>query len=150
MNLDTGTADGQQFVTVMVAGSLIGLPILDVQDIVVPDRLARVPRAPAAVAGLMNLRGRIVTAIDLRTLLGLPPAPAGRKRYGVTVTEGQDTYNLLVDGVGDVVVPDPDTFEPCPQTLDPRWRKVAEGVFRLPGKLMVTLDVRRVVAAAAG
>lgn len=129
---------GGDFVTVRLGDQLLGLPVLRVHDVIKLKALTRVPGAPAMVAGVMNLRGRIVTVIDMRARLGLPP---GTDRPMCTVIEhGGQSYALVVDAVGDVVsVPD-DSREGIPATLSPAWRAVAAGVYRLD-ELMVAIDI---------
>jgi len=135
----------RQFVTMTVAGQSFGLPILEVHDIVVPEKITRVPLAPREVAGLINLRGKIVTAIDMREVLRVPPATGGQKRVGVTVSHRGETYTLLVDAVGEVIELGAELFEANPPTLDSRWRQLAEGVFRLEHGLLVVLRVDRIM-----
>jgi purine-binding chemotaxis protein CheW len=136
----------QQFVTMTVAGKLLGLPILEVHDIVVPERITPVPLASNEVAGLINLRGKIVTAIDMRRVLHAPPADeAGAKRVGVTIGYRGETYTLLVDAVGEVVELDSGDFESNPPTLDPRWKHLSNGVFRMKEGLLVVLNTDRVM-----
>jgi purine-binding chemotaxis protein CheW len=134
------------YVTFTVADQLFGIPVLKVQDILVPDKIAPVPLAPPEVRGSINLRGRIVTVIDVRTRLGLPD-PAGEKvrGMGVTVENGHDLYTLLVDSVGDVIGLATDLYEPNPSTLDQSWMEFAEGVFRLQGRLMVVLNTEHLL-----
>lgn len=141
------------YVTFTVAGQLFGIPVLKVQDILVPDKIAHVPLAPPEVRGSINLRGRIVTVIDVRTRLGLPLKDGETVRdMGVTVENGHDLYTLLVDSVGDVISLASDLYEPNPSTLDQSWMEFADGVFRLEGHLMVVLntehllDLRRRIA----
>lgn len=136
----------RQFVTMTVAGQQFGLPILDVHDIVVPEKVTRVPLSPTEVAGLINLRGKIVTAIDMREVLRVPPLTGDRKRVGVTVSHRGETFTLLVDAVGEVIELDNAQFEANPPTLDSRWRHLADGVFRLDQGLLVVLKVDRIMA----
>ncbi len=143
------TAQRRQFVTMTVAGQLFGLPILDVQDIVVPERITRVPLGPPEVAGLINLRGKIVTAIDMRDVLRVGKAEAVVRRVGVTVSWKSETYTLLVDAVGEVVELAAEDDEAPPPTLDSRWRHLANGVVRLPVGLLVILNADRILAMAA-
>lgn len=143
---DVRQDERQQFVTMTVAGKLLGLPILEVHDIVVPERITPVPLASPEVAGLINLRGRIVTAIDMRRVLHVPAADGGEgRRVGVTISYRGETYTLLVDSVGEVVELDADGFESNPPTLDPRWRHLSDGVFRLKDGLLVVLNADRVM-----
>jgi len=140
-----GTAAGQEFVTLTVANQLCGIPVLAVRDILGAQRVTRVPLSPPEVAGSLNLRGRIVTAIDLRRRLGLPEPEAGAKAMSVVVETMGEFYSLLVDQVGEVLAFGGEGREANPSTLDPRWRAVSLGVYRLQGKLMVVLDVDRLL-----
>src|SRR5437588_5784145 len=92
-----------EYVTVMLDGQLFGLPILRVQDVFMPDRMTRVPLAPPEVAGVLNLRGRIVTAIDMRRRLGLPALDDGRARMAIGVECKGESYGLLIDVIGEVL-----------------------------------------------
>src|SRR6202047_1723451 len=132
MNRGTGAAvdvvgEGQEFVTVTAAGHLFGLPVLQVQEVLGPQRITRVPLAPPEVAGSLNLRGRIVTAIDLRTRLNLPRLPDGQKGMSVVVDYGGELYSVMVDAVGEVLSLRAENAERNPATLDPIWRDVSGG-----------------------
>jgi len=134
-----------EYVTIMIGEQLFGLPIARVQDVFMPERLTRVPLASSEVAGVLNLRGRIVTAIDMRARLGLPKADAQRPAMAVGVDLRGESYGLLIDSIGEVMkLPDADR-ETNPVNLDPRLAKMASGVHRLDGQLMVVLDVDRVL-----
>jgi len=134
------------FVTFMVADHFFGVPVTNVQDILTPETIARVPLGPPEVRGLINLRGRIVTVIDMRVRLSLP-AQRTVENPGkcVTVEREGEFYTLLVDGVGDVVTLEDDCREDNPATLDPLWRDLANGVFRAGDRLLVSLDVERLI-----
>ncbi len=140
----TGAENGD-FVSVVIGGQLFGIPVLQVQDVLMPQRITRVPLAPPEVAGSLNLRGRIVTAIDIRTRLGLKASEDAKKRMNVVVDHGGELYSLMVDQVGEVLSLDAATYEANPPTLDPRWREVSAGIFRLDGQLLVVLDVARLL-----
>jgi purine-binding chemotaxis protein CheW len=133
------------FVTVVTAGQLFGLRLERVRDVFVPRGLSKVPLAPAEVAGLLNLRGRIVTAIDLRLRLGLPPREDGGTPVAVGIEERGELYGLIVDRVGDVLRLKPSSYEANPVNLDPRWAQLCTGVYRLDHDLMVVLDVDKVL-----
>lgn len=133
------------FVTVVAAGQLFGLRLERVRDVFVPRGLSQVPLAPPEVAGLLNLRGRIVTAIDLRRRLGLPPRADGAAPVAVGIEERGDLYGLIVDQVGDVLRLKRSSFEANPVNLDMRWSLVCAGVHRLEHDLMVVLDVDKVL-----
>jgi purine-binding chemotaxis protein CheW len=133
------------FVTVVTGGQLFGLRLDRVRDVFVPRGISQVPLAPPEVAGLLNLRGRIVTAIDLRRRLGLPPRSDGGAPVAVGIEERGELYGLIVDRVGDVLWLKRSSYEVNPVNLDPRWTKVCAGVHRLEHGLMVVLDVDKVL-----
>src|SRR5499427_1445729 len=92
-----------EYVTATIGGQLFGLPISGVQDVFVPERLTRVPLAAPEIAGMLNLRGRIVTAIDMRGRLGLPPLEGGHPRMAVGIESKGESYGLLIDAIGEVL-----------------------------------------------
>ncbi|HEY0220289.1 MAG TPA: chemotaxis protein CheW [Afipia sp.] len=141
-NVDTGVTE---YVTAMIGGQLFGMPISRVQDVFMPERMTRVPLASDDVAGVLNLRGRIVTAIDMRARLGLPKSDEGRPPMAVGVDRRGESYGLLIDSIGEVLKLADDSREMNPVNLDPRMAKVAGGVHRLEGQLLVVLDVDRVL-----
>lgn len=132
--------EAREFVTIYVGSQLCGIPVLKVQDVLGPQKITPVPLAPHEVAGLLNLRGRIVTAIDLRRRLGLEPRPANEKGMSVVVEQKGELYSLMVDSVGEVLRLPATSFERNPATLDPLWRKFSEGVYRLKDGLLVVLN----------
>ena len=138
-----------EYVTAMVGGQRFGLPILRVQDVFVPERLTRVPLAPADVAGLINLRGRIVTLIDLRRRLGLEAAPVSDEPVMAIGIEWRgESYGLLVDSVGEVLKLDDSRREANPVNLDARLADLSVGIHRLEDQLLVLIDVDRVLGLA--
>jgi purine-binding chemotaxis protein CheW len=134
-----------EYVTTMIGGQLFGLPISRVQDVFMPERLTRVPLASAEVAGVLNLRGRIVTAIDMRARLGLPKRDDGAQSMAVGVDLRGESYGLLIDSIGEVLKLADDGCEVNPVNMDPRMAKMSAGVHRLDGHLMVVLDVDRIL-----
>jgi purine-binding chemotaxis protein CheW len=138
-----------EYVTVMLDGQLFGLPIARVQDVFMPDRLTRVPLAAPEIAGVLNLRGRIVTAVDLRLRLRMPPRNDGRPPMAVGIELKGESYGLLIDAVGEVMKLANSTREANPVNLDARLAGVSAGVHRLEGQLMVILDVDRVLDMTA-
>jgi purine-binding chemotaxis protein CheW len=138
-----------EYVTATIGGQLFGLPISRVQDVFVPERLARVPLAPQEVAGLLNLRGRIVTAIDLRHRLGLPAYDGGETRMAIGIECKGESYGLLIDGIGEVLKFPVATREDNPTNLDPRVARVSGGLHRLEGSLMLVLDIDRALEVGA-
>ena len=137
-----------EYVTVMIGGQLFGLPIARVQDVFMPERLTRVPLAGPEIAGVLNLRGRIVTAIDMRRRLGLPPSTHTRRAMAVGIDLSTESYGLMIDNVGEVLKLDDAKREPNPVNLDVRLARVSGGVHRLDAQLMVILDVDRVLDLA--
>jgi purine-binding chemotaxis protein CheW len=107
-----------------------------------------VPLAPAEVAGVLNLRGRIVTLIEMRQCLGLAARPAGEPFMAIGVELRGESYGLLIDSVGEVLRLDEASHEPNPINLDPRLARVSAGVHRLENQLLVVVDVERVLDAA--
>jgi purine-binding chemotaxis protein CheW len=141
---------GIDYVTARVGGQLFGLPIGRVQDVFVPDALTRVPLAAPEVAGLLNLRGRILTVVDLRRRLGLDaaaPDPAGvpRPRAAIGIEHGGESYGLLIDEIGEVMTLPAAGREENPINMDRRLALAAAGVHRLDGRILVVLDVDRVL-----
>ena len=134
-----------EYVTTTIGGQLFGLPISRVQDVFMPERLTRVPLASNDVAGVLNLRGRIVTAIDMRARLGLPKEDTDRPPMAVGVELRGESYGLLIDSIGEVLKLADEGREVNPVNLDPRMAKMSAGVHRLDGQLMVVLDVDRVL-----
>ena len=145
-----GACDEQVFVTLTVAGQLCGIPVLCVRDILGEQVITRIPLAPPEVAGSLNLRGRIVTAIDLRRRLNLPPAAVGAPRMSVVTDLGGELYALLVDEVSEVMSLKSDAFEASPPTLPPEWVRFSAGVYRLDGQLLAVLDPGRLLALTPG
>ena len=122
-----------EYVTTMIGGQLFGLPISRVQDVFMPERLTRVPLASRDVAGVLNLRGRIVTAIDMRARLGLPKEETDRPPMAVGVELRGESYGLLIDSIGEVLKLPDEGREVNPVNLDPRMATMSAGVHRLDG-----------------
>ncbi len=137
--------DTQDYVTMYIEGQMFGIPVLTVQDVLAPQKITRIPLAPPEVAGSLNLRGRIVTAIDVRKRLRLKSREDQRKGMSVVVDMGGELYSLMVDSVGEVLSLPSSGFERNPPTLDPLWREFSAGIYRLDGKLLVVLDVPRLL-----
>lgn len=141
------TNESIQYVTVVIGGQLFGLPISQVHDVFVPESVTQVPLAPPEVAGVLNLRGRIVTAIAMRRRLSLEPMQGDHPMMAVGIEYKGESYGLVIDTVGEVLTLRADSKEPNPTNLDQRWAEISAGVHRLDGKLMVILDVDRLLGA---
>ena len=141
-------ASSQQFCTFLLDGHVFGTPVSQVQEVIQYQEMTRVPLAPDAVGGIINLRGQIVSAIDLRCRLGLPPRPQGQLPINIVVRAHEGPVSLLVDEIGDVIEVDENTLESPPVTLRGFAREVLQGVYKLSGCLLLALDIDRVVDLA--
>ena len=135
------------FVTFQLEDQLLGIPVVLIQEVLMGEQILPVPLSPREVKGFLNLRGQIVTAVDLRALLGLPDRAQGDSFMNVVVAHGDELFSLLVDRVGDVVEAGDSAFEPTPSTLDPIWKRCCSGVIRLERGLLVILDVDLVLGS---
>ncbi len=127
----------------------LGIEVSQVQEVIRYQRMTLVPLAPNVIRGLMNLRGQIVTALDLRKRLGIPDADGGVQATNVVVRRSDGAVSLLVDRIGDVIDTDIDAFEPPPETLQGVPRELIRGVFKLKDRLLLILDTDRVIDQAA-
>ena len=134
-----------QFVSFLVDGQLLGVPVNSVQEVLNPQLITPTPKAKAEIAGLLNLRGQIVTAVDLRKRLNLPPLEDGRQSMNVVVHYNDESYSLLVDEVGDVINVSGETLQPPPRTLDAQWKNITSGVYRLEQQLFVIVNVSQLL-----
>lgn len=140
------SGDMEEYVTVMVAEQMFGLPIDRVHDVFIASSLTAVPLAQREIAGLLNLRGKVVTAVDLRRRLGLPDRTNDGDEMAVGLEHSGESYGLLVDSVGEVMKLSSDSHEPAPVHMDPRWVRLSNGVHRLEDRLLIILDVDAVLA----
>lgn len=138
------SSGGHDFVTATVGGQLCGIPIDRVREVMATPAIASIPLAPPEIAGSLNLRGRIVTAIDLRRRIGLE-AVSGRNQPSIVVEDDDALYSLIVDAVGEVLSLPGEDRQSLPAALSPRLRDVAHAVFRLRDGLLVILDVPAVI-----
>jgi purine-binding chemotaxis protein CheW len=147
-----------EYVTFVTAGQLFGLPIERVQDVFKPANITRVPLAASEIAGVLNLRGRIVTAIHLSARLDLSggkastpkaSAPKASAPMAIGIEFQSESFGLLVDSVGEVLKLADGDREPNPINLDRSLARVSTGVFRLDGQLLVVLDVDRLLDLGA-
>ncbi|MBL6933269.1 MAG: chemotaxis protein CheW [Rhodospirillales bacterium] len=133
------------FVTMSVGDQIFGIPVGVTRDILVPNKIYHIPLTRDEVAGSVNLRGRIVTVIDMRARLRLGRT-ANKDQKGhrcVTVEYKGELYSLLIDGIGDIMELSTALFEPLPTTLKQEWKDVCKGVYRLDNKILVILDIER-------
>jgi purine-binding chemotaxis protein CheW len=143
-------ADSHQYCTFYLDGQYFGLDVLKVQEIIRYQEMARVPLASPAVRGLINLRGQIVTAIDLRRRLELRDRPSDQLPLNVVVKTEDGAVSLLVDEIDDVLEVSEKLFERPPETLQGTARELILGAYKLPGRLLLILDVERAVQVTNG
>ena len=137
-------------VTMVSGGAHFGVPVMRVRDVLDTPAIYRVPLAPPEIVGSINLRGRIVTAIDLRRRLGHTPRAEGARCMCVIVEgAGFEPYALLVDEIGEVLAVDDATFEPNPITMAKEWTSVCDGLYRRADTLLLVLDIDAVLAIGA-
>ena len=133
----------QQFCTFFVEGIHFGIEVLKVQEVLKYHEMTLVPLAPPMVSGLINLRGQIVTALDLRLRLGLPPRPEDEQPMNVVIRSEDGAVSLLVDEIGDVLEATEDIFEQPPATLESMARDLIRGVYKLESGLLLILDTEK-------
>lgn len=138
-------SETEEYITFVIAKQLFGVPVLKVQDVLSPQRVTPIPLAPPEIAGSLNLRGRIVTAIDVRLRLGLSGRDKGDEGMSIVVEHDSELYSLMVDSVGEVLQLKASHFERNPPTLDQKFREYSDGIYRLDDKLLVVLDVNRLL-----
>ena len=133
----------RQFCTFHVGDLLLGIEVMQVQEVVRAQPMTRVPLAHHTVRGLLNLRGRIVTAFDLRERLGLPALEGSRVSMNVVIRTPEGVVSLLVDDIGDVLDAEAADYEDPPETLAPAARECIRGVYKLPDQLLLVLDTEQ-------
>lgn len=139
------SAASRQYSTFYLDGLYLGVEVLKVQELIRYQEMTPVPLAPSLIRGLINLRGQIVTAIDLRRRLEFPPLAGEQRPMNVVVRTDDGAVSLLVDEIGDVVEVDEATFEAPPETLTGLARDVTRGVYKLDGRLLVIIDIHRIL-----
>src|SRR5580698_8350709 len=137
-----------QFSTFFVGDMFFGVDVVNVQEVLRFQPMTRVPQAPEVIDGLINLRGQIVTAIDMRRRLGLPPRAGDQTPMNMVVRTGEGAVSLLVDEIGDVLDVDEATYERPPENLGLAARELIRGVYKLKDRLMLVLDAERTVDLA--
>jgi len=141
-------SDTQQFCTFYLDGHFFGVPVGDVQEVIRFQEMTAVPLVSDSIRGLINLRGQIVTAIDLRRCLGMAERVDGALPMNVVVRTDDGAVSLLVDEIGDVLEAEKDVFELPPGTLTGPVHSMIRGVYKLAGQLLLELDFARAIAAS--
>ena len=142
---DAAGNTSKQYSTFFVEGLFFGVEVLRVQEVIRYQEMTRVPLAPEVIEGLINLRGQIVTAIDMRQRLGLPCRPAGRTPLNMVVRSQDGVVSLLVDEIGDVVEVQNDTFELPPDNVRGVTRELITGVHKLKDRLLLVMDTEKAI-----
>jgi len=140
----------ERFSTFYVGDLFFGVDVLHVQEVLCFQPMTPVPKAPEVIEGLINLRGQIVTAIDMRRRLLLPPRAGNQEVMNIVVRTQDGVVSLLVDEIGDVLDMDADTYERPPENLDPGAKEFIRGVYKLRNQLLLVLDEERTVDLAVG
>lgn len=133
-------AETKQLCTFKLGDQAFGVDALTVQELIRHQTMTRVPQAPESVRGLINLRGQIVTALDLRTRLGMEPLGDDRQPMNVVIRSDDGAVSLLVDQIGDVIEVNDDCFEAPPDTLSGKAREFIRGAYKLADRLLLLLD----------
>tara|TARA_R110002096_G_scaffold435548_1_gene661374 strand:- start:28650 stop:29102 length:453 start_codon:yes stop_codon:yes gene_type:complete len=133
------------YVTIWLDGQMCGIPVLEVHDVLSRQVITKIPQAPSAVAGVLNLRGQIVTAINLRKRLSLSDREEDAEEMNIVVEYQNEPYSLIIDKVGDVLSLSEDAFERNPVTLESCWQGVSNGIYRLDEDLLVVLDIEKLL-----
>ena len=140
----------RQYLTIFLGKKVFGIPILQVQDVLSSQKLTPIPLAPKAVAGVLNLRGRIVTVINLRVRLQEEAFSGSSAEMSVVVEHEGALFSLIVDNVGEVLSLSDNDMEDLPVTLDRFWHEISSGVYQLDGHIMIILDINRVLDLGQG
>ena len=135
----------KQYCSFFVADLFFGVEVREVQEVIRYQEMTQVPLAPTEIGGLINLRGQIVTAVDMRRRLKMPDRQAGQFPMNVVVRSGDCAVSLLVDEIGDVLQPDQNDYESPPETLDGVARELIQGVYKLKDRLLLILDTEKAV-----
>lgn len=140
---DQSKEDTQEFMTVKIDDQLFGIAVYYVQDVLASQKITSIPLAPEQVIGSINLRGRIVMMVDLRTCLKLSSLPDRECRKSIVVERKGDLYSLLVDAVGDVLTLPLAELTDDPNNMPPAWHQISDGVFMLEGQILIILDIEK-------
>jgi purine-binding chemotaxis protein CheW len=140
----------QQFCTFFLDGHYFGVPVQQVQEVLRYQEMTEVPLVSSVVRGLINLRGQIITAVDLRRQLGMTDRPEKHKPMNVIMRTEEGAFSLLVDEIGDVIEVEENSFEPPPDTLQGIAKGMLRGVHKLPNQLLLILDSERTAKLSDG
>jgi len=137
----TPPTEDVQLVTMYAGGAYFGVPVTRVRDVLAATQIFPAPLAPGSILGSINLRGRIVTAIDLRMRLGMTPSDRDASKFVIVERTGGEAYALLVDEIGDVMQLPASLYEPNPITLSAKWTRICRGLYRQDDQMLIVLDI---------
>lgn len=146
--LDRRQGNNRMYATFFIDNHFFGVEVENVQEVFAAQGMTSVPLAPPIIAGLINLRGEIVTTIDLRIRLGFMQRPAGAEAMSVVIRTAEGPVNFLVDQIADVIEVQPGLFEPPPETIDSQLASVLDGVYKLEERLFLALNTAAVIQGA--
>ena len=138
-------ADEIQYCTFYLGDQFFGVEVEKVQEVFRYQEMTQIPLSSSVVRGLINLRGQIITAIDLRRRLGMNDLPEDEKPMNVVIRTNDDVVSLLVDRIGDVLQVSLDNFEPTPDTISGITRELVRGVYKLKGQLLLIIDTEKTI-----
>lgn len=139
-----------QYSTFYIGDLLFGIDVMRVQEVLRYQEMTKVPLAPDIVRGLINLRGQIVTAVDLRRRMNLPPLPDDKLPMNIVVRSEESIVSLLVDEISDVLEVEKTAYESAPHNLPVEQRNLIEGLYKLEEQLLLVLDIERVLHVSSG
>lgn len=145
-----GGGHSLQYATFFLEDMFFGVEVLKVQEVLRYQPMTPVPLAPPALSGLINLRGQIVAAVDLRRRLGFEQRQSETPPLNVVVRSEDSAVSLLVDEIGDVLEVDPKLYEPAPENMPEQMRQMIRGVYKLPDRLLLALATERVLQFGSG
>lgn len=145
LGFDVTSSGTVEFVTVHLGDQLLGIPVLAVHDVLRSQNITPIPLSQDSIAGVLNLRGKIVTAIDLRKHLGFNERADDESYMCVVIEHRNEPYSFLIDKVGEVISVKASDYDKNPVTMDDRLREVSSGIFRLEGELLIVLDVEHLL-----
>lgn len=146
LDVNEANWDKKEYLTIRITDQLFGIPVLQVQDVLREQPITPIPLAAEEISGSLNLRGRIVTAIDVKKRLGLAANKDQKTTMSVVIEHDNELYSLIIDEVGDVLSLDKKSYEKNPATLDSLWSEIADGIYRLEDCLLVVLDVPKLLS----
>lgn len=142
-------SEEKQFCTFYLEGHCFGVNVLEVQEVFRYQEMTSVPLSPPTITGLINLRGQIITAIDLRRIMNLKDRDEDSMPMNVVVRTSDGVVSLLVDAIGDVLEVPQEMYEKPPENLEGPLRELVRGVYKLEGKLLLILDTEKVIRQPA-